>query len=102
MRRPRHQRPQEVTLAGPARKTELSRWIYQRCRDGPKHRRRAQSSHAIVQKINNRRAVPAGARHLPRAPTYPPTISPCKNKAPRTTGGDVTGMARETELRPRF
>ena len=69
MRRPQHQRPQEVTLAGPARKTELSRWIYRRCRDGPEHRRRAQSSHAKILKKNNRRAVPVATGAPGRAPS---------------------------------
>ena len=31
---------------GPARQTELSHWVYQRCRDGPEYRRCAESSHA--------------------------------------------------------
>ena len=31
---------------GPARQTELSRWVYRRCRDGPVHRRRAKPTHA--------------------------------------------------------
>ena len=69
MRRPQHQQSQEVTLAGPTRKTELSRWIYRCCRDGPEHRRRAQSSHAKILKKDNRRAAPVVARHRVTCPS---------------------------------
>ena len=48
---------------GLALQTELSRWVYRRCRDGPEHKRRAQSSHAKALKKDNRRVAPMVARH---------------------------------------
>ena len=48
---------------GPARQTELSHWVYQRCRDEPEHRRCAQSSHAKILQKDNRRAAPVVTWH---------------------------------------